>query len=98
MVCGLVFSSLVLSSLVLSSLVLSCLIMYLSTGRLAEHLGAASAKHNGLRVAEYGRDGEAPCALDIHEEGVRALHQTLQLVLAAFGNSGGMEEILNHGC
>ena len=52
----------------------------LTTGRLAENLSAAATEDNRLGVREHGRDGEAPRALDVHEEGVGALNQTLELV------------------
>ena len=54
----------------------------LATSRLAEDGRAAAADDDGLRVAEDGGDVEAAGALHIHEEGVRRLHQALQLVPA----------------
>ena len=68
----------------------------LATGGLAQHLRAASAEDDGLRVAEDRGDGEAAGALDVHEEGVRALHQALQLVLACLRHFRGEQQILNH--
>lgn len=52
----------------------------LTTGRLTEDLSAAATEDNRLGVREHGRDGEAARALDVHEERVRALNQTLELV------------------
>lgn len=40
----------------------------LATSRLAQDLRAASADDDGLCVREYGCDGEAAGALDVHEE------------------------------
>lgn len=39
------------------------------------------ADHNSLRVTEHGSDVEAALALDVHEEGVGGLDETLLLVL-----------------
>ena len=52
----------------------------LTTGRLTEDLSAAATEDNRLGVREHGRDGEAARALDVHEERVGALNQTLELV------------------
>ena len=52
----------------------------LTTGGLAEDLSAAAAEDNRLGVRENSGDGEAARALDVHEERVRALNQTLELV------------------
>lgn len=49
----------------------------LTTGRLAEDGGAASADDNGLGVGEDGGDGEAAGALDVHEERARGWHKGL---------------------
>jgi len=56
----------------------------LAAGGLAQHLRAAGADDHRLRVAEHRRDREAARALDVHEEGARARHQRLELVLARF--------------
>lgn len=53
-----------------------------SSSGLAQNGGATSADHNALGVTEHGCDSVATGALNIHEVGVRMLHQTLQLVLA----------------
>ena len=52
----------------------------LTTGGLAEDLSAAAAEDNRLGVRENSGDGEAARALDVHEERVGALNQTLELV------------------
>lgn len=52
----------------------------LTTGGLAQDLSAAAAKDNRLGVREDSGNGEAARALHVHEERVRALNQTLQLV------------------
>ena len=48
---------------------------------LAQHRLAVSTHNNGLRVAEHSCYVEATLALDIHEEGIGRLHETLELVL-----------------
>lgn len=53
-----------------------------SSSGLAQNGGATSADHNALGVTEHGCDSVATGALNIHEVGVRMLHQTLQFVLA----------------
>uniref|UniRef100_A0A1J3E0P3 Uncharacterized protein n=1 Tax=Noccaea caerulescens TaxID=107243 RepID=A0A1J3E0P3_NOCCA len=53
----------------------------LSSSRLAQNRLAVSAYHNGLRVTEHSRDVEASLAFHIHEEGIRRLNKTLELVL-----------------
>ena len=52
----------------------------LTTGRLAKYLSAAAAEDDRLGVREHGCNGEAARALDVHEERVGALNQTLELV------------------
>lgn len=54
----------------------------LTTGGLAQNLRAAAAEHNRLGVRENSGDGEAARALDVHEERVGVLNQTLKLVAA----------------
>jgi len=54
----------------------------LTTSRLAKHLSAAAAEDNRLRVREHRGDSEATRALDVHEERVGVLNQTLELVAA----------------
>jgi len=44
-------------------------------------------------VREDSRDREATGALDIHEEGVGRLHETLELVLPGLVLGGGVKEI-----
>jgi len=51
-----------------------------TSGWLAKHSGASSAHNDRLGVGEHGRDVEATLALDIHEERVRRLDQSLELV------------------
>ena len=65
----------------------------LAAGGLAQHLRAAGAHHHGLRVAEHRRDREAARALDVHEEGARARHQRLELVLARFRRRRRVQEV-----
>lgn len=55
----------------------------LTTSWLAQNLSAASAKNDRLGMRKHSRDGEASRALDVHEKRVRALHHTLELVLAS---------------
>ena len=49
----------------------------LTTGGLAEDLGAAGADNDGLGVREDGGDGEAAGALDVHKEGAGTRHERL---------------------
>lgn len=51
------------------------------------------ANDNSLGVREDGGDCEAAGALDVHEEGSRAGHKLLELVLAGFGRWGWVEEV-----
>jgi len=53
----------------------------LSSRGLAQHGGAGAAEYHRRRVREHGVDLEAAGALHVHEEGVGALHETVQLVL-----------------
>ena len=64
-----------------------------AAGRLAEHRGASAAHDNRLAVAEHGRDVEATLALDVHEEGVRRLNKSLELVLALLELSRLVQEV-----
>lgn len=52
----------------------------LTTSWLAQNLSATSAKNDRLGMRKHSRDGEASRAFDVHEERVRALDQTLELV------------------
>jgi hypothetical protein len=65
----------------------------LATGRLAEDGRAALADDDGLGVGENGGDGEAPRALDVHEEGTGTGHKGLELVLAGLSSRAGVEKI-----
>mgnify|MGYP006872509767 CR=1 FL=1 len=65
----------------------------LTTGGLAEDLSAAAAEDNRLGVRENSGDGEAARALDVHEERVRVLDQTLQLVALLLLLGRGVNEI-----
>jgi len=49
-----------------------------------------------LGVREDSGDVETPRALYVHEKGVGALHQTLELMFAEFVGSGGMKQIGRH--
>ena len=60
---------------------------------LAEDGGAGGAVHHRGGVREHGRDLVAPGALDVHEEGVRALYKTLELVGLGLDGSGGVEKV-----
>ena len=68
-----------------------------ASGGLAENGGASNAKDNRLCVAEDGGDLVAAGTLNVHEEGVRVLHQTLQLVLALLILRARVKEILGEG-
>ena len=52
----------------------------LATGRLAEDGRATLADDDSLGVGEDGGDGEAPRALDVHEEGAGTGHKGLHIV------------------
>lgn len=64
-----------------------------AAGRLAEHRGASAAHDNRLAVAKHGRDVEATLALDVHEERVRRLNKSLELVLALLELSRLVQEV-----
>lgn len=64
-----------------------------SSGWLAKHCGATSAEHHRLRVAEHSCDAEASLTLHIHEEGVRRLHETFQLMLSLLQLRRGVQEV-----
>jgi len=64
-----------------------------ATGRLAEYSRARAAQHHGLRVGEHGGDVEAALALNVHEERVRGLHETLELVLRLLELSRRVQEV-----
>jgi len=53
----------------------------LASGWLAENGGAVGAEDDSGGVRKHGSNLEASRALDIHEEGIGRLHQTLELVL-----------------
>jgi hypothetical protein len=65
----------------------------LATGGLAKNLGAGSAGHDGLSVAEHSGDVDAAGALNVHEERVGRLHKALKLVLRQLTLESGVEEI-----
>ena len=65
----------------------------LTSGRAAEDGGTVLAVDDGGRVAEDVSDGEARGALDIHEEGVRALNETTALVALTFSASSRVAQI-----
>ena len=70
----------------------------LAARRLAQHGTARAAQHNGLRMREDGGDVEAAGALHVHEEGVRGLHQALQLVPALLQLARRVQQVnVTHG-
>jgi len=73
-----------------------------TTGRLAKHSGASSADDDRLRVGEDRGDVEATLALDVHEERVWRLHQTLKLVRLLSHGGRWVQEVniamQNHVC
>lgn len=66
----------------------------LTTGGLAQNVAAGTAEHNGLGVREDSGDLHAAGALDVHEEAVGSLDQSLELVLASLVLVGRVEEIV----
>merc|ERR1712224_437016 len=70
----------------------------LSSGGLAQDCGAVAAENDGLRIAEDGCDREAARALNIHEPGVRALYEPLELVLALLRLLGRVKKIYVEEC
>ena len=62
---------------------------------MAENGGASDAQDDSLGVAENCGDLVTSGALDIHEEGVGVLDQTLQLALALFLLREGVQQILS---
>ena len=66
----------------------------LSAGGLTENGGASDAQDDSLGVAENCGDLVTSRALDVHEEGVGVLDQTLQLALALFLLGEGVQQIL----
>jgi hypothetical protein len=56
----------------------------LAAGGLAQHCVASDAHHDRLGMTEDGGDLIAAGAFHVHEVGVGLLHETLQLVTAAF--------------
>lgn len=65
----------------------------LATSGLAEDLSARAAKDDSLGMREYRGDGKAAGALDIHEERVGVLYETLELVAAVLLLSRGVEKV-----
>lgn len=63
----------------------------LASGRLAKHGRAAGAQHDGLRMREHGRDPVAAGTLDVHEERVGRLNESLQLASALLLNRTRVE-------
>lgn len=47
-------------------------------------------------MTKYGGDLEATGTLDVHEEAIRALHKSLELVGSCLGLRGGVEQIDGH--
>lgn len=67
-----------------------------SSGWLAKHNITGSAYNNGLCVTEHSCNLEAPRALDVHKETIRALHETLKLVHTGLSLRGRIQEIDGH--
>ena len=65
----------------------------LTAGGLAENLRAAAADNHRLGVREHSSDSKAARALDVHEERVGALNQTLELVAASLLLGRRVDEI-----
>ena len=61
---------------------------------MAENGGASDAQDDSLSVAENCCDLVTSGALNVHEEGVGMLDQTLQLALALFLLGEGVQQIL----
>eukprot|EP00356_Strombidium_inclinatum_P002663 CAMPEP_0170478636 /NCGR_PEP_ID=MMETSP0208-20121228/119_1 /TAXON_ID=197538 /ORGANISM="Strombidium inclinatum, Strain S3" /LENGTH=89 /DNA_ID=CAMNT_0010750929 /DNA_START=411 /DNA_END=681 /DNA_ORIENTATION=+ len=70
----------------------------LSTSGEAEDELAVAAGDNSLGVREDSVDVLALRAFDIHEEGVGALDESLQLVLGNFDGLVGVKKINFHCC
>ena len=68
----------------------------LTSSGLAQGNVARAAKDDGLGVGEDGGDVEASGALNVHEEGVRGLHQALELVGLGLGGGGRVTKISRH--
>ena len=71
----------------------------LTTSRLAQDSGARCAEDDSGGVREDGGDLEAARALDVHEERVGRLDETLQLVLTGLVLSGRVQQVVRdrHG-
>ena len=61
---------------------------------LTEDGGTTDAEHDGLGVREHGGDLVASGAFHVHEEAVRVLNQTLQLVLTPFVFGTRVQKVL----
>ena len=64
---------------------------------LAKDLRATRACNHGLGMGKDSSDVKASRALDIPERAVRALNQTLELVLALLDRGGRLKKIDRHG-
>eukprot|EP00824_Muranothrix_gubernata_P016744 TRINITY_DN34482_c0_g1_i1.p2 TRINITY_DN34482_c0_g1~~TRINITY_DN34482_c0_g1_i1.p2 ORF type:complete len:105 (+),score=12.78 TRINITY_DN34482_c0_g1_i1:8-322(+) len=64
-----------------------------TTGGLAQNCLTVSTYHNSLRMAEHSGYVEASLTLNIHEEGVGRLHETLELMLSLLKLRWRMKEI-----
>merc|ERR1719382_2279893 len=69
-----------------------------TTCGLTKHDVATATKHYRLRVAVHCCDLQATRALHVHEETIRRLDHTFQLVLGLFFILGRIEEVDVHGC
>lgn len=56
---------------------------------------ATRTSHGSLSMGKYGRDVQAALALDVHEEGIGALHQAFLFVQAGFGGSRRIKQVNN---
>lgn len=65
-----------------------------TTGRLAKNGSARSTEDNSGSMAEDSGDVETSRALDIHEERVRGLNQSLELMLLGFVNSRRVQQVM----
>ena len=59
----------------------------LATSRITDHGIAATAAYDSLGMRKDGADVEAGVTLDVHEEAVWALDETLLLVATLLGGS-----------
>ena len=63
---------------------------------LTKDLRATRARNHGLGMGEDSSDVKASRALDVPERAVRALNQTLELVLALLNRGGRLQKVDGH--